>query len=189
MRKIRGAFGCGLMLVSMILARLFSLWRAVFVFAGLVNTATIFHMCNWRTLVKRSEAVSVALIIALVFLSILPAHFHLHFVEGTGVAGATSDSAAHSHEHVVDLHVYNSSENSAHPFSHHDDAQIIKTSPDVRLKNLDFKFSPFLIFVSLLAFAILALGYSAPRPARRISANFQNNYHRSPPLRGPPHLN
>ena len=161
---------------------------SVIVFAGLVNTATIFHMCNWRTLVKRSKAVSVMLVIALVFLTILPAHFHLHFVELTGVVGAASDSAAHSHEHVVDLHVYNSSENSAHPFSHHDDAQIIKTSPDGRLKNLDFEFSPFLIFVSLLAFAVLAVSASSPRPARQISANFQNNYHRSPPLRGPPHL-
>jgi len=123
-----------------------------------------------------------------VFLTILPAHFHLHFVELTSVAGATSDSSAHSHEHVVDLHVHSSGENLAHPFTHHGDAQILKTSPDGLLKNLDFKFSPFLIYISLLAFSALALSYTAPRPARQTSANVQNNYYRSPPLRGPPHL-
>jgi len=162
-----------------------TLISSVLVFAGLVNAATIFHMRIWRTLIKRSKAVSVMLVIALAFLTILPAHFHFHHVE---LASVASDGATHAHEHTVDLHVYSSGKNSAHPFSHHDDAQILKTSPDGLIKNLDFKFSPFLVFISLLAFAALALNYSLPGPARQILAHVRYSYHRSPPLRGPPHL-
>ena len=133
-------------------------------------------MSKWRTTVKQARFISGFLIVALVFLTILPSHFHLHHVE------ADSHHDSHDHGHMVDVHLINASLDASHP----QDAQLLKTSPDGIINKLDIKSSPFLFFVLLIGLVVLTLNNSGFNPNRQHLIRRRLYYHYYPPLRGPP---
>ena len=116
------------------------------------------------------------LMVALVCLTILPSHFHLHHAE------TDSHHNSHDHEHIVDMHFFNIDMDALH----HQDAQVLKTSPDGIINKLDIKTSPFLLFVLLIGLVILTVNISRFKPGRQHLIRRRLYYHQYPPLRGPP---
>ena len=104
-------------------------------------------MSWWRLKNNHNQRISILLILALLSLTILPAHFHLHHP-------APDDGHGLAHRHVVDLHVY-----SVGVASHHQDAQVLKASPDgvLLLKNPLFKLSVFLLLAVIAALSAITL--------------------------------
>lgn len=117
--------------------------------------------------------ISWMLIVALFVLTILPAHFHLHHPEHDN---------GHAHEHVVDLHVFPAGADAAH----HQDAHILKASPDGVIKNLFAKFLPFLLLAVLLTCLAIPAARRLRRPEQAVLIPTCNRASHSPPLRGPP---
>ena len=132
-------------------------------------------MDYWRKIGQKHKAISWLLIAALAFLTVLPAHVHLHHVENPTAAG-------HEHTHLVDMHIYSSELSPAH----HDETQVLMATPDGMIKSLDFKISPILIFAILIAIVSLALARFTPRQKSDIFLPIEQTYHFNPPLRGPP---
>jgi len=132
-------------------------------------------MNEWRKITRKHRYLGWLLIAALAYLTVLPAHVHLHHVDN-GVA------SGQQHEHVLDMHIYGSDITSAH----HDEAQVLIATPDGIIKTLDFKISPVLIVTLLLALSLLALAVFVPRQRSGRIFPMQYAFHFSPPLRGPP---
>lgn len=132
------------------------------------------RMSTWRKLIINYKSTSWLLVAAIIAITLLPAHYHLHHLFNT-------DSTAH--DHVIDLHVM--SDKAEH--SHHDEGtEIISATPDGFVEKASTAFPPFI----LLAILLLLL----PRLNYRISARLnyrdinlrQTYFHLSPPLRAPP---
>lgn len=132
-------------------------------------------MKNWRGIIRHSKAISGMLIVALVFLTVLPFQVHFHHVE------ADSEHDSKVHEHIVDVHFINANLDA----SHDEDGHLLDTSPD-GLK-VDVKFSPFLLFVLLIGIVALAVNNSRFKPTIQHLLRRRLYYHQYPPLRGPPH--
>jgi hypothetical protein len=134
-------------------------------------------MAAWRLRSIRNQQISVLLIVALLFITIWPAHFHVHHAEVEGKHG-------HVHKHVVDLHADAKGIDTAH----HQDAQVLKASPDGMLKTPLVKVLPFLLLA--IALAVLATITKrliiTPRQRHFFPSGYLTCH--SPPLRGPPSI-
>ncbi len=133
-------------------------------------------MNYWRNIGRKYKAVGWLLVTAMAFLTVLPAHVHFLSVENHAESN-------HGHAHVVDMHIYSS----AHNPPHHDDTQVLMSSPDGMIKGLYFKISPMLIIGLLIGIVAFALARFTPRQRTDIFLPIERTYHFSPPLRGPPH--
>ena len=123
------------------------------------------------------KTISWSLIAAILLVTLLPAHYHLHHLydENTNTAITT-------HKHVIDLHVL--SEESGQ--SHHDEATSISASPDGIVKNNAPDFMPFiLISFILLVITTQNIRLNIQLKSRRINLVPHAPYF-SPLLRAPP---
>ena len=124
------------------------------------------------TISKPGNLINSLLIVAVIVMSLAPAHYHLHHMLG-------NDATEHSH--VVDLHVTN------HDASHHDaDTTVYEASPDGIAAKYQSVFIPLALLVTLL----LAIA----KPIIQIRLSLKRNRFcltaaprlLSPPLRAPP---
>jgi hypothetical protein len=83
------------------------------------------------------RSISWLLVVAVLGITLLPAHYHLHHLH--------SDDAT-AHTHTIDLHVIADKADQ----SHHDDASIFSATPDVVVKKTNPEFSPYIILAILL---------------------------------------
>ena len=142
-------------------------------------------MNYWRYIGCRYKAIGWFLITALAFLTILPVHVHLLQVEDHAESShATAATlATYGHTHLVDMHIYSS--DLIPP--HHDDTQVLMSTPDGMIKGLYFNISPMLLIGMLMVMVSLALARVIPRQGPNIFLPIERTYYFKPPLRGPPH--
>lgn len=110
------------------------------------------------------------LVVALLFLTILPGHFHVHHTD------------TEHHQHQVDLH-FNQTDMGS---SHHDQAQILEAAPDGVMKLPVIKIFPFLVLTVLTALIAVSTVRVFSSPGREVFIPAGHRSHHSPPLRGPP---
>lgn len=130
-------------------------------------------------LVITYKSISWLLIVTILLVVFLPAHYHLHHHYNDDAFS----SAATGHAHVIDLHVLTESTGQSH---HDDESTIIAISPDGIVKKSNPDLSPFI----MLAIVLLLL----PALNKRInillnyrSTDFKQSYpHFTPLLRAPP---
>ncbi len=134
-------------------------------------------MAAWRLRTTRNQQISVLLIIALLFITIWPSHIHVRHADETAGHGHS-----HAHQHIVDLHA-NANDIDA---SHHQDAQVLKVSPDGMLKPPFIKVLPFLLLAIVLAVLAVTLTRLNTRHHQLVFIPTGYQFHHSPPLRGPP---
>ena len=128
-------------------------------------------MAAWRLKCSHNQKISIALILALLFLTIWPAHFHLHH----------TDAQHAGHRHIIDMHAAGDIHD-----THHADAQVLKVSPDGMLKTPIVKVLPFLLLAIVLAVLAVTITRLNTRNHQRIFIPTGYQSHHSPPLRGPP---
>ena len=131
-------------------------------------------MClSWKLLIKR-KSISWQLVAVLLFVTLLPAHYHLHHIESTELA---------AHTHTIDLHLIADEVGQSH---HDEDTSIFAATPDVIAK----KGKPDLsVYIPLAILLILILAHNNQvrlRSEQTDSARKQHHIYFSPPLRAPP---
>ena len=134
----------------------------------------LIDMYSLRRLLIHHRSISWLLVAAILFVTFLPAHYHLHHV-------FSEDSVAH--DHSIDFHLLTD----ATAESHHDEhATIVEATPDGIVKNKSSAFLPFILLATLLL--ILPVVYKRIRIRRDHShaTPYQSFHHLSPPLRAPP---
>lgn len=133
-------------------------------------------MISWRKLIIQNKSISWLLIAAILFITFLPAHYHLHHL-------FSEDSTAHNHS--IDLHLL--TDISAE--SHHDEhATIVEVTPDGIVKNNNSAFSPFIFLATLLLILPVVYKRIRIRLDYRDTIPNKNFLHFSPPLRAPPQV-
>ena len=129
-------------------------------------------------LLNSYKPVSWFLIVTILLITLLPAHYHLHHHYKDAL-----HSAATKHEHVIDLHVLTEITGQSH---HNDEVTIIAASPDGIMKKSTPDFSPFI----LLAMVLVLLPVLNKRINIQISyrsTNIKQSFpHFTPQLRAPP---
>ena len=131
-----------------------------------------FSMTSFREKFSRTKPIIWLLIMAVVVLSLLPAHMHLHHVDGAPSA---------THEHAIDIHLAGEKIDP----DHHDDAMVLSATPDVLVKNLNDNPLLAAIWFGFVLFLVVILFQQRLRPL--VSISLQHFYpHFSPPLRAPP---
>ncbi|VAW96915.1 hypothetical protein MNBD_GAMMA21-2932 [hydrothermal vent metagenome] len=138
-------------------------------------------MNYWRNIGRKYKAIGWLLVTALAFLTVLPAHVHLLQVDDHAESSHAT-LATHGHTHLVEMHIYSS--DLIPP--HHDDTQVVMSTPDGLIKGLYFKISPMLFIGLLLVMVSLALARFIPRQGTDIFLPMERTYYFNPPLRGPP---
>jgi len=135
------------------------------------------RMCANGKLVIGYKPISWFLIAAILLVTFLPAHYHLHDSDDD-----TFGATATRHEHVIDLHVL--TEKTGH--SHHDEATIIAASPDGIFKKSNPDFPPFILLIIVLQLLpVLCKQINIPLNYR--STDIKQSYHHfTPLLRAPP---
>ncbi len=136
-------------------------------------------MSAWRKQISNYKSVSWLLVAAILLVSVLPAHYHLHHLIG-------NTSATHSH--ATDLHLSADKLAQSH---HNDGATIINAAPNGLLSKWDGEINKPDItpLVILVAFFTLFSIFSIKRifrPDQATSFYKQILYRVSPPLRAPP---
>lgn len=127
----------------------------------------------WKLLIKR-KSISWQLIAVLLFVTLIPAHYHLHHHDRAELA---------AHTHSIDLHLISDDAGQSH---HDEDTSIFAATPDVIAKKGIPELS---IYVPLAILLVLLLAhhnqarysYEQKDPDRK-----QHNPYFSPPLRAPP---
>ena len=127
-------------------------------------------MCANGKIVISYKPISWLLIAAILLVTFLPAHYHLHHIYNDDAF-----SSAARHAHVIDLHVLTESAGQSH---HDDEATIIAVSPDGIVKKSNPEFSPFI----MLAIVLLLL------PALNKGINIPLNYRSTDPKKPYPHF-
>lgn len=132
--------------------------------------------------------ISWLLILSVFMLTVFPAHLHLHHEDNPLLSDQVSylnESARNDtvgHEHEIDLHLL--SDNSGE--DHHEQAHVIKASPEVLTRSLGDNASPLLLFfLPLFIFPVLNRR-TGPRPRGRKAFSWRPQYHLVPPSRAPP---
>jgi len=133
-------------------------------------------MAVWRLKTTHNQQISAILILALLFITIWPAHIHVHHADSAG------HGHSHAHKHVVDVHADANDIDAAH----HQDAQILKASPDGLIKAPIVKVLPFLFLAIVLAVLAVTMNRLITCNRQRILIPIGYLSHHSPPLRGPP---
>ena len=131
-----------------------------------------------RNLVNAKKAISWLLITAILLVTFLPAHYHLHHLYDDH----DFSSAGAVHEHIIDLHVITELSGN----SHHDDVASIAASPDGMMKKINPDFFPFILLAMvLLLLAVFNKQINIQLSSR--STKLKQRYpHFAPLLRAPP---
>ena len=128
----------------------------------------------WKLLINR-KSISWQLVAVLLFVTLLPAHYHLHHIDSKELA---------AHTHTIDLHLITDVVGQSH---HDEDTSIFAATPDVIAK----KGKPDLsVYIPLAILLILILAHNNQqvrlRSEQTDSARKQHHTYFSPPLRAPP---
>jgi hypothetical protein len=128
---------------------------------------------SWKLLIQR-KSINWQLIAVLLFVTLLPAHYHLHHHD-------SAEPAAHAHS--IDLHLISDDAGQ----SHHDaDTSIFAATPDVIAKK-DKPDLSFYIPLAILLVLILAQNHqNRIRPDQSNQCLKPHYPYFSPPLRAPP---
>jgi len=129
--------------------------------------------------ISNYKSVSWLLVAAILLVSVLPAHYHLHHLIGT-------TSAAHSH--ATDLHLSTDKLAQSH---HNDGATIINAAPSGLLSKWDGDINKpdITLLVFLVSFLALFSLFNIKRNSRpyQVIIFYKKIFYRfSPPLRAPP---
>ena len=127
----------------------------------------------WKLLITR-KSISWQLVAVLLFVTLLPAHYHLHHIDSTDLA---------AHTHTIDLHLIVDGVGQSH---HDEDTSIFAATPDVIAKKGKPELS---VYIPLAIALILILAHNNQarlRPEQTDSARKQHHPYFSPPLRAPP---
>lgn len=136
-------------------------------------------MSAWRKQISNYKSVSWLLVAAILLVSVLPAHYHLHHLVGITSA---------DHTHATDLHLSADKPGQSH---HNDGTTIINVAPSGLLSKWDGDsnkpdITPLVILVSFLAlFSFFNIKQNS-RPYQATTSSKQIFYRFSPPLRAPP---
>ena len=131
-------------------------------------------MKNWSKIINKYKSISWMLIAAILMLTFLPAHYHMHHV--------ASVNSSH-HDHVIDFHVAGEQTVPSH---HAGVIHSFSATPDGMLKKTNPAFSFFIILVLFPALLPLFTHRIRIRPGSNIIGLKQSYPHFSPPLRAPP---
>jgi len=130
-------------------------------------------MFTWRTMTHQYKSISWLLAAAILLLTVLPAHLHLHHVD---------TAANQSHEYVIDWHFI--ADDIA--TDHHENVTLLPAAPDGLIKKLGDH--PLLATV-----LILLIVFVLPTAIRTLQLRLSNHHHVpasfytiAPPLRAPP---
>ena len=127
----------------------------------------------WKLLIQR-ESISWQLIAVLLFVTLLPAHYHLHHHD-------SAEPAAHTHS--IDLHLISDNMGQSH---HDEDTSIFAATPDVIAKKGKPELSVYIPLAILLVLLMAGNNPTRLRPEQTDSARTQHHPYFSPPLRAPP---
>ena len=128
---------------------------------------------SWKLLIQR-ESISWQLIAVLLFVTLLPAHYHLHHHD-------SAEPAAHAHS--IDLHLISDNMGQSH---HDEDTSIFAATPDVIAKKGKPDLSVYIPLAILLILILANNNQVRLRPEQTDSARKQHHPYFSPPLRAPP---
>jgi hypothetical protein len=136
-------------------------------------------MNAWRKQVNSYKSISWLLVAAILLVTVLPAHYHLHHFIG-------DKSAAHGH--ATDLHLSSDKLAQSH---HKNGTTIINAAPTGLLNKWDGEINkpditPLVILVSLLTLFSFINVKRNSRPYQVTTFYKQIFYRLSPPLRAPP---
>jgi len=130
-------------------------------------------------LVNKHKSISWLLITAILLVTSLPAHYHLHHLDNVEVL----NSAVATHEHLIDLHILTEMSGQSH---HDEGTTIIASSPDGIIKKSNADFSPF-ILLTVVLLLLPALNRQSHVRITSSNNNFKQSYpHFKPLLRAPP---
>lgn len=133
-------------------------------------------MKAWRKLINDYKSISWLLIAALLILTLLPAHYHLHHASNVDF----NDSA---HTHMVDLHVLANTPDNAH----HDSREASFTAaPDGIIKKQNSAFAFFFILAVFLIFLPILYSRKHVHSVSRDISPARTPFYLCPPLRAPP---
>ena len=125
------------------------------------------------------KSISWLLVVAILLVTILPAHYHLHHLHGDDMHSATAGVPAH----VIDLHLLTDSTGQSH---HNEDVTSIAASPDGIVKKSNPVFAPF-IFLAIMLVLFLFLNKQIKIRIDYKYINLKQSYpHFTPLLRAPP---
>ena len=127
----------------------------------------------WKLLISR-KSISWQLVAVLLFVTLLPAHDHLHHIDRTELA---------AHTHSIDLHLIADGVGQSH---HDEDTSIFAATPDVIAKKYTPELSVYIPLAILLVLLIAGTHSTRLRPNQTDSARTQHHPYFSPPLRAPP---
>jgi len=131
-------------------------------------------MCSsWKLLITR-KSISWQLIAVLLFITLLPAHYHLHHHDSVELA---------AHTHSIDLHFIADDAGQSH---HDEDTSIFAATPDVIAKKDNPELSFYIPLVILLVLVLAKNNQSRIRPEQSGPGLIQHYLYFSPPLRAPP---
>ena len=140
-------------------------------------------MSTFHKPVAKHKPVSWMLIAAILLVTILPAHYHLHHLYSDDMHNADAGITPASHAHTMDLHLLTDTAGQSH---HEEDVTSIAASPDTVINKSAPLFSPIILLAVILA---LLPSLSKPvfiQPANR-NIGFKKLYlYFSPLLRAPP---
>lgn len=119
------------------------------------------------------KSISWLLVLAVLLVTLLPAHYHLHHLY-------SADTATHGH--VIDLHLAIDEMGD----SHHDEAGSIASSPDGIVKKSNAAFPLFIALAIVLAILPILTTRTIIRPVHKNAGLKQSYPYFSPLLRAPP---
>lgn len=132
--------------------------------------------CLPRHDTKPGSSIAWLLVVAVLFTTLLPMHFHLH--HGDGIAG----NGNHSASHQVDLHpVVNAAD-----VDHHQDTHTIETTGNATIKSMAFQLAAIALFLTLILLLPAPARAAALRPADGKIRLPHRYWRTTPPLRAPP---
>ena len=132
-------------------------------------------MSMFRKLVFSFKSISWLLVLAILLVTFLPAHYHLHHLYSANTA---------VHEHVIDLHL--ALDKAGQP--HHGDemTSIISASPDGVMKKSNTAFPLFIVLAMVLVLLPILIKRIKIRLDYRYTGLKKSYPHFSPLLRAPP---
>jgi hypothetical protein len=125
-------------------------------------------------LLTHRRSISWQLIAVLLFITLVPAHYHLHHHNSAGLS---------AHTHSIDLHLVSDNKGKSH---HNKDTSIFAATPDVIAKNGNPGFSLYIPLAVLLIIILAHPGHVRKRYDQRDERLIQHYPYFSPPLRAPP---
>lgn len=131
-------------------------------------------MDAWRKLTKRYESISWMLIAAILLVTLVPVHYHLHHL---------FSADASKHAHVVDIHLLADATDSDH---HDNDDHSFSATPDGVLKTKNSVLPPFFLIAVLLVFLPILANTTRFQPYYPDSGLKRNYRYLFSLLRAPP---